>query len=112
MGTELRLVDSLRIKGEQVPRTASQGLLQPSDAPGDRDLRRVTRQPSQQQGRQAAVTNTLDAVPQHDIAGHDTSTTEPDCVCGPEVRPATQEDGSVGWLLVHHSLDGREQAEG
>ncbi|MFE9735475.1 hypothetical protein ACFYO9_34030 [Streptomyces sp. NPDC005863] len=41
---------------------------------------------------------------------HDTSTAEPDCVCGPEVRPAEQEDGSVGWLLVHHSLDGREQA--
>jgi hypothetical protein len=55
---------------------------------------------------------TLHVTPQHDLVDHDTSTTEPDCVCGPEVRPATQEDGSVGWLLVHHSLDGREQAEG
>lgn len=26
--------------------------------------------------------------------------------------PATQENGSMGWLLVHHSLDGREQADG
>jgi hypothetical protein len=58
------------------------------------------------------VTHTLHVAPVHDLVDHDTSTTEPDCVCGPEVRPATQEDGSVGWLLVHHSLDGREQAEG
>jgi hypothetical protein len=40
--------------------------------------------------------------------GHDTSTGEPDCVCGPEVRPEKREDGSMGWLIVHHSLDGRE----
>jgi hypothetical protein len=35
-----------------------------------------------------------------------------DCPCGPEQRPVKGEDGSVGWLVVHHSLDGREQAEG
>lgn len=54
------------------------------------------------------MTNTLHVTPQRDLVGHDTSTTEPDCACGPEVRPVTQEDGSMGWLLVHHSLDGRE----
>ena len=58
------------------------------------------------------MTKTLHVTPQHDLVGHDTSTGEPDCVCGPEVRPVTQEDGAAGWLLVHHSLDGREQAEG
>ncbi|GLP64325.1 hypothetical protein TUSST3_09450 [Streptomyces sp. TUS-ST3] len=58
------------------------------------------------------LTNTLHLTPRHDLVGHDTSTADPDCVCGPEVRPTTREDGSVGWLLVHHSLDGREQAEG
>lgn len=55
---------------------------------------------------------TLHVTPIGDLVGHDTSTAELDCVCGPEVRPTTREDGSVGWLLVHHSLDGREQAEG
>lgn len=58
------------------------------------------------------MTSTLHVTPITDQIGHDTSTTEPDCACGPEVRPVTQEDGSMGWLLVHHSLDGREQAEG
>lgn len=57
------------------------------------------------------MTNTLHVTPIGDLVDHDTSTTEPDCVCGPEVRPVTQDDGSMGWLLVHHSLDGREQAE-
>lgn len=51
---------------------------------------------------------TLHVTPIGDLVDHDTSTAEPDCVCGPEVRPVTQDDGSVGWLLVHHSLDGRE----
>jgi hypothetical protein len=72
---------------------------------------RVHRQPSQRRPT-IQVTDTFHVTPIHDLVDHDTSTTEPDCVCGPEVRPATQEDGSVGWLLVHHSLDGREQADG
>jgi hypothetical protein len=62
--------------------------------------------------RGATKVTTLHVTPLCDLVVHDTSTAEPDCVCGPEVRPAAQEDGSVGWLLVHHSLDGREQAEG
>ena len=33
------------------------------------------------------------------------------CPCGPEQQPVRREDGSVGWLTVHHSLDGREQDE-
>ncbi|GAA1082814.1 hypothetical protein GCM10009665_80430 [Kitasatospora nipponensis] len=43
---------------------------------------------------------------------HDTSTTEATCVCGPRVQPVERDDGSVGWLIVHHSLDGRERREG
>ncbi len=31
-----------------------------------------------------------------------------DCVCGPRVEPVTQDDGSIDWVYVHHSLDGRE----
>lgn len=34
-----------------------------------------------------------------------------DCPCGPDVQPIKREDGSVGWLVVHHSLDGRELVE-
>ncbi|WP_405559048.1 hypothetical protein OHV08_34195 [Streptomyces canus] len=58
------------------------------------------------------MTDTFHVVAQRGLVDHDTSTSEPDCVRGLEVRPTTQEDGSVGWLLAHHSLDGREQAAG
>lgn len=34
-----------------------------------------------------------------------------DCVCGPAANPVEREDGSMGWVLVHHSLDGREHHE-
>lgn len=49
-------------------------------------------------------------IPIGDLIEHDVSTTEPDCICGPEVRPVQRDDGSYAWLLVHHSLDGRELA--
>lgn len=49
--------------------------------------------------------------PVDDSAEHDTSTGEPDCICGPEMRPEKREDGSIGWLIVHHALDGRERRE-
>jgi hypothetical protein len=56
--------------------------------------------------------NTLHVYPQNDLIGHDTSTSEAGCACGPQQRPVAREDGSVGWLLVHNSLDGRELTEG
>ncbi len=34
-----------------------------------------------------------------------------DCPCGPLTIPITAEDGSLGWLVTHHSLDGRELRE-
>lgn len=37
-----------------------------------------------------------------------------DCVCGPRVEPCERGDGSIGWLIghhSHHSLDGRERSE-
>lgn len=40
----------------------------------------------------------------HDIEGDD-------CVCGPTTEPVPSEDGTVGWHVVHHSLDGREAGE-
>jgi hypothetical protein len=35
-----------------------------------------------------------------------------DCPCGPRPEAVINDDGSMGWLIVHHSLDGREQNEG
>lgn len=32
-----------------------------------------------------------------------------ECPCGPTCEPVKRRDGSVGWLYVHHSLDGRER---
>jgi hypothetical protein len=42
-----------------------------------------------------------------DLIEHDAE----DCTCGPTVEPVQREDGSTGWLYIHHSLDGREAAE-
>jgi hypothetical protein len=46
--------------------------------------------------------------PCHDMIEHELTD---DCACGPTTEPVTAEDGSVGWLLIHHSLDGRERTE-
>ena len=34
-----------------------------------------------------------------------------DCPCAPEVVPVPRDDGSMGWAIHHHSLDGRELYE-
>lgn len=34
-----------------------------------------------------------------------------DCVCGVTTEAVQRDDGSYGWLVTHHSLDGREQHE-
>lgn len=34
-----------------------------------------------------------------------------ECACGPSSEPVKRDDGSVGWVIVHHSLDGREGRE-
>jgi hypothetical protein len=50
----------------------------------------------------------LHVIPVGDLVEHDTSD---DCVCVPRSEPVERDDGSHGWLVVHHSLDGREQIE-
>lgn len=35
-----------------------------------------------------------------------------DCLCGPTATPVKVGDGSVQWLMIHHSLDGREMDQG
>jgi len=34
-----------------------------------------------------------------------------DCLCGPATEAVFREDGSNGWHVLHHSLDGRELHE-
>lgn len=52
--------------------------------------------------------DTWHVVPVADLIDHDT---ERECVCGPATKPVERGDGSIGWLAVHHSLDGRELQE-
>lgn len=47
--------------------------------------------------------------PVGDLIEHDTD--GGDCPCGPTVEPVFREDGSNGWHVIHHSLDGREEGE-
>lgn len=48
-------------------------------------------------------------LPVNDLIEHDAIGDE--CPCGPTTEPAPREDGSMGWVVVHHSLDGRELQE-
>ena len=50
----------------------------------------------------------LHILPRNDLIEHETTE---DCPCGITTEPVEREDGSMGWLHVHHSLDGREAAE-
>lgn len=47
--------------------------------------------------------------PVNDLVEHDTY--GEDCVCGPTSIPVQRDDGSFGWVISHHSLDGREAHE-
>lgn len=49
-------------------------------------------------------------LPINDLIDHEDAGS--DCPCGPTVEPVPRDDGSMGWLIVHHSLDGREKREG
>lgn len=46
--------------------------------------------------------------PCRDLIQHEWSD---DCVCGPTQKPIEREDGSIGWIVQHASLDGREKRE-
>ena len=52
---------------------------------------------------------TVHTYPVGDLIEHDVDGS--DCICGPTIEPVFREDGSNGWLVIHHSLDGREQQE-
>ena len=47
---------------------------------------------------------TVHVLPVADLVEH---TDSDDCLCGPAVEPVPAEDGSIGWVVSHHALDGR-----
>jgi hypothetical protein len=53
--------------------------------------------------------NDVHVVPDDDLIGHQL---DADCVCSPSPELVQRGDGGDGWVVVHHSLDGREQGEG
>jgi len=52
--------------------------------------------------------NSMHIMPKNDLILH---VSDDDCVCGPQPEMVKRGDGSVGWLMVHHSLHGRELKE-
>lgn len=55
------------------------------------------------------MSDTWHVFPVDDLVEHDRNSE--DCVCGPELIPVERDDGSVAWIVSHHSLDGRELTE-
>lgn len=54
------------------------------------------------------MSDTAHVVPVNDLVDHEDSD---ECPCGPTSEPVKRADGSVGWVVIHHSLDGREKSE-
>lgn len=52
---------------------------------------------------------TVHVHPIGDLVAHDLDGGE--CICGPTTEAVFRDDGSNGWLITHHSLDGREAHE-
>lgn len=52
---------------------------------------------------------TVHTCPVNDIVEHDTDGGE--CICGPTTEAVFRNDGTNGWQVIHHSLDGRERRE-
>lgn len=53
--------------------------------------------------------DTVHIYPTHDLVEHDTDSG--DCICRPTTEAVFRDDGSNGWVVTHHSLDGREHHE-
>ncbi len=50
------------------------------------------------------VEGPLHVYPLRDLVAHEL---DDDCPCGPRAEPAERGDGSLGFVMVHHALDGR-----
>ena len=55
------------------------------------------------------MTDNWHVYPVEDLIEHDTD--GGNCICGPEIAPIKREDGSIGFVVTHYSLDGRELKE-
>ena len=55
------------------------------------------------------MAGTVHVLPVGDLIAHEE--TGDDCPCGPRIEPVPADDGSIGWLVLHHSLDNREASE-
>lgn len=55
------------------------------------------------------MSDTVHVYPINDLVDHETE--GDDCICAPRDEAVRRDDGSVGWVSVHHSLDGRELME-
>jgi len=53
--------------------------------------------------------STVHVLPVTDLIEHED--TGDACPCGPRTEPVPADDGSIGWIVVHHALDGRELSE-
>lgn len=51
------------------------------------------------------MTATLHVLPIGDLVEH---VSDDECCCGPKAKPIKDESGSMSWIMIHHSLDGRE----
>ncbi|AMS06462.1 hypothetical protein DUY81_13975 [Acidipropionibacterium acidipropionici] len=51
---------------------------------------------------------TLHVLPVDDLIDH---TDSEDCICGPTIESIQHDDGTIDWVITHHSLDGRETHE-
>lgn len=53
------------------------------------------------------IAHHVHVLPLDDLITHDSDT----CACGPTTEPIKRDDGGIGWVITHHSLDGRELHE-
>lgn len=58
--------------------------------------------------RRKGLVNVVHVLPINDLIAHEENSDE--CVCGPAVEHVKSLDGD-GWVIIHHSLDGRERYE-
>jgi len=56
------------------------------------------------------MSSTMHVYPVEDLIEHNVEEDDA-CICGPRTTPVKRDDGSMAWVITHHSLDGRELPE-
>jgi hypothetical protein len=99
---------------ELMPRDGWPGEIVPSQKHGTNRHTARDRATKSSGGTETAETITarravsMHVLPVGDLIEHETTD---ECPCGPRSEIVKREDGSVGWVVVHHALDGREALE-